>query len=106
MKQYFDYYEHEPVMVYRDSLHRTIRNILAEVNLPECQRAYLQLIEDLHDSLDSMYVLLRFIKEMGTLIRKDDLDELEGIAKKNEETLEVWERHFLRNSVCSGESCF
>ena len=45
MKKYFDYYEHEPLMVDRESLHKGIRTMLAEENLPECQRAYLQLIE-------------------------------------------------------------
>ena len=36
MKQYFDYYEQEPLMVDRASLHKGIRTMLAEENLPEC----------------------------------------------------------------------
>lgn len=106
MKKYFDYYEHEPLMVDRESLHKGIRTMLAEENLPECQRAYLQLIEDLHNSLASIYVLYNRMKEKELLISKEELADMENIAKKNEKTLEVWERHLLRSSFCSGESCF
>ena len=80
--------------------------MLAEENLPECQRAYLQLIEDLHTSLVSIYVLYNRMKEKELLISKEELAEMENIAKKNEKTLEIWERHLLRSSFCSGESCF
>ena len=44
MKKYFDFYKQEPLMVERESLHREVQKMLDEQNLPECQRAYLQLI--------------------------------------------------------------
>lgn len=106
MKKYFDYHDKESFIVERESLHRAIRTMLVEENLPECQRAYLQLIEDLHISLESIYMLFNCMKEMKMFIKKEELDEMENMVRENEQTLEVWEQHFLSNSVCSGESCF
>ncbi|MCQ2507327.1 MAG: hypothetical protein MJ097_00900 [Dorea sp.] len=106
MKKYFDFYKQEPVMVDREGLHRVVKAMLTEQNLPECQKSYLQLIEDLYMATMMVHAAYDRIKEMDILVSQEVLEESEQEAKMCECLLETWERHLLQNSYCSGESCF
>lgn len=105
MKKYFDFYKQEPLMVERESLHREVQKMLDEQNLPECQRAYLQLIEDLYESVRAFSTIYDCTKELDFVLSSDILQLVQKQAENGELLLEKWERHLLRDSLCSGESC-
>jgi predicted S18 family serine protease len=106
MNKYFAYYEKDPVHIERESLHREIRRMLNEGNFPECHRAYLQLIEDLYLSTVELNLMYEVMSVAASAIGGDQLSNCAEMAAKAEKRLEVWEQHLLRESFCSGESCF
>ena len=104
MKRFLSIKEEVPVMIEREELHRMVRNILTDENLANCQRSYLELIEDLYFGTITSHMMFEQMKELG--IPKEILAQYEGSILTAEKNLEKWERHLLQNSFCSAEPCF
>ena len=76
-----------------------MRNVLAEQNVPEEYRIYLEMLEDMFKiakSVDTIFKLLESLT-MHMTLHRDSMDFCRIMIAENDELLEKWEQILLHN---------
>lgn len=97
MKKHIVYDEKEIIRIDRESLHREMRNVLAEQNLSEEYRIFLEMLEDMYTIAKAGDDLLKLL-ESPVMIRSlpfPALDRCRGRASESDALLEKWEQRLL-----------
>lgn len=97
MKKDITYDEKDIIHINRESLHREIRNILAEENVPDEYRVYMEMLEDMFTiakTSDEMFKVLETMNRQVTL-HQAAFDRCRTLIADNDEKLEKWEQVLL-----------
>lgn len=99
MKEQIIYDEKKIININRDALHRELRNVLAEQNVSEEYRIYLEMLEDMFKiakSVDTIFKLLESLT-MHMALHRDSMDFCRIMIAENDGLLEKWEQILLHN---------
>ena len=97
MKKDITYDEKDIIHINREALHREIRNILAEENVPDEYRVYMEMLEDMFTiakASDELFKALEIINKQVSL-HQSDFDRCRTLISDNDEMLEKWEQILL-----------
>lgn len=97
MKEQITYDAKQIININRDALHRELRNVLAEQNVTEEYRIYLEMLEDMFTiakTADSIFKLLDSLT-LHTSLNADTLTSCRSMISGNDELLEKWEQLLL-----------
>ena len=98
MKSYIKSFEKKEILVERDSLHREIRNMLAEQNLQDGERRFYEMLEDMYEVVKENDEFYHQFLLQSVLPQSNPLDFLEVMEANNQnamERLEKWEKKIL-----------
>jgi hypothetical protein len=97
VKPYIKSFEKKEIFVERESLHREIRNVLAEQNMQDAERRFYELFEDLYEVIKEMDEVYAYLTENMLLNAHsiDCLDAMKANAQKATNCLEKWEKYIL-----------
>lgn len=98
MKSYIKSFEKKEIFVERESLHREIRNVLAEQNMQEGERRFYELLEDFYEVVkenDELYHQLLIEKLVPQPNPMEYLEVMRLNTQKATKCLETWEKRVL-----------
>ena len=97
MKKQIVYDEKDIIHIDREALHRELRNVLAEQNIPEEYRIYMEMLEDMFTiakTSDAVFNVLQTMNSQAALDQASS-DQCRKMISDNDALLEKWEQTLL-----------